>query len=101
MFSIPFIMLSGFFSNAKNFVPYLIPFKYICIFKWAYQLVVYNEFDEHTILTCNNPPNECFALGDIKFDESFKTSFAVISANAVFYGLIAFFLIYRFNKFNF
>ena len=95
------MMLSGFFSNADNFVPYLIPFKYFSLFKWGYQLFVYNEFDENSILYCNNPPNECFALGDVNFDESYNVSIGVSIAVGAFYGVFGFCMIYFFNKIKF
>ena len=92
------MMLSGFFSNADNFVPYLIPLKYFSLFKYGYQLFIYNEYDENSIMYCNNPPNECFALEDTDFDESFNLSIALPFAVAMFYGVIAFIMIHFFNK---
>lgn len=98
MFSIPLLMLSGFFSSSKNFVPYLIPFKYLSLFKWAYQLFIQNEFSDSPPLTCQNPPNPCNPLGNFDFDESMATSFAVASAVSLFFGILGFILVYALVK---
>lgn len=92
------MMLSGFFSNDSNFLPYLIPFKYISLFKYSYEILVYNEFKDNEPFVCSAPPNNCDTFADLNLKQSIATSFAVASSVGVFYLLIAFFVVYFFVK---
>ena len=44
MTNIPLLLLSGWFASASNFAPYLIPFKYLSLFKYGYQILNDIEF---------------------------------------------------------
>ena len=43
---IPLMLLSGFFVNQDNIVPVLYPFEFISPFKWGFQVLAYNEYDD-------------------------------------------------------
>lgn len=97
MFSIPLLLLSGYYSSDNNFVPYLFPFKYLSPFKWSYQVVAINEFKNNN-LNCNNAPYRCSPLEDLNFDESLETCFAVLASLGIFYAIIGFIILYVFVK---
>ncbi len=93
MFSIPLLILSGYFSPQQNFVPYLFPFKYVSIFKWIFQLLVTNEFTDDMI-TCLTPPQNCDPLAQYAFEESMAVDFAVLASVGVGFGIIAYLILY-------
>ena len=93
MFNIPLLVLAGYFSPQDNFVPYLIPFKYLSPFKWIYQMLITNEFADANI-SCMNPPDNCNPLESMNFAESMPVNFAVLSSVSVFYGAIGFLIVY-------
>ncbi len=86
--------LSGYFSPQDNFVPYLIPFKYLSHFKWAYQLLIENEFSGANI-SCMNPPDSCNPLESLDLSESMAVNFAVMASLTVFYGILGFLIVYK------
>lgn len=91
-------MLSGFFLSDDNFAPYLIPFKYFSLFKYCYQILIQNEFENNNPMTCSNPPDNCNPLPDLDFTESMATSFACSSAVGIFFGTVGFIILYYFVK---
>lgn len=92
------MMLSGFFSNDSNFVPYLIPFKYLSLFKYAYEILVINEFKDSEPFICSAPPENCDQFANLNLKNSIATAFAAASGLGLFYLLIAFFVVYYFVK---
>jgi hypothetical protein len=92
------LMLSGFFSNADNFAPYLIPIKYLSLFKWGYQIMIYNEVDGNLAYTCSNPPSECLSLGDLEFKESKLVSYIILSTLVVVYTFLGYIGVYYLVK---
>lgn len=42
---IPFMLFAGFFVNQNNIPVFLRPFEYISLFKYGYQVFMYNEYD--------------------------------------------------------
>ena len=97
MITIPLLLLSGYYSAQENFAPYLFPFKYISPFKWTYQLISLNEFNDLN-LNCSNSPTRCSPLADLNFEESIETCFGVLASLSIFYGLIGFIFVYSFVK---
>lgn len=91
-------MISGFFAVEDNYAPYLIPFKYLSLFKWAFQILILNEFTDATPLTCSNFPDKCDLLKDLGLDESINTAYAASSAVGIFFSIIAFLILYFFVK---
>ena len=91
------MVLGGYFSAQENFVVYLIPFKYISLFKWVFQLLIKNEFS-HANSTCMNPPESCSTLSDYNFDESLYVDFIIITAVSLICGLLGFLFVYFKNK---
>lgn len=98
MMTIPFLMVSGFFVPEDNYAPYLIPFKYVSLFKWTYQILILNEFTNGTPLTCSNPPKACDVLKDLDFNETMATAYAVASSVAVAFGIVSFLILVYYVK---
>lgn len=93
MINVNLLILGGFYSPQENFVPYLFPFKYISLFKWSYQLLLENEFNDN-FYTCQNPPSSCNPLIQYNFTESIAVDFAVTSAIGVIFAVIGYILVY-------
>jgi len=92
MFSIPLLLLSGFYAAAENFLPYMIPFKYISLFKYAFQVLVYMEFTDNQALNCTNDiTNPCDPLKD-KYDflEPFWVSLVCVGSLIIIFRTLAF-----------
>ncbi len=94
--------MSGFFANADNFAPYLIPFKYISFYKYAFQLLINNEFSDIQPFYCfNNSPQNCTPLANrFTFFEAYYQSFIAFVAVIIFFNIVAFYFIYKFAKFR-
>ena len=59
------MLLSGFFASYENFAPYLIPFEYISVFKYGFQILTGIEFSNMQALNCQNSlTNACDPLKD-------------------------------------
>jgi hypothetical protein len=43
---IPFMLFAGFFVNQDNIPKFLIPFEYLSIFKYGYQALMQNEYED-------------------------------------------------------
>jgi ABC-type multidrug transport system ATPase subunit/ABC-type multidrug transport system permease subunit len=100
MLMIPMLLLSGFFANADNYAPYLIPFKYLSPFKYAYQTAISLEFNNLQPLNCmNSNPNLCDPLpNQFFFLEPFWLSIVLLSAIIVFFKFWGFIFLYKFGK---
>lgn len=46
---IPFMLFAGFFVNQDNIPWFLKPFQYMSIFKYGFQALVYNEYQDLTL----------------------------------------------------
>lgn len=91
-------MISGFFAVEDTYAPFLIPFKYLSLFKWAFQIFIYNEFLDPKPLTCSNFPDKCDLLKDLGFNETINTAYAVSAAVGIFFSILAFTILYFFVK---
>jgi len=70
------ILTSGFFINIRD-IPYVFyPFKYISLFRYSYQALVYNEFDNNTDLDCHDPQKCILPMSD--FPESKELSIIIL-----------------------
>jgi len=100
MMMIPMMLLSGFFANAANYAPYLIPFKYLSPFKYAYQTATSLEFNGLQPLNCvNSTPNLCLPLPTtFYFLEPFYLSIILLCVIVVFFKLWGFFFLWKFAK---
>jgi ABC-type glutathione transport system ATPase component/ABC-type multidrug transport system permease subunit len=98
--TIPLLLLSGFFANANNFAPYLIPFKYLSMFKYGFQTLIHNEFQMLSPLNCQNlAPDMCTPMATrFTFLEPFYLDFVLITALIIFFKTISFILLYKFAK---
>ena len=99
VFSIPLLLLSGFFATSDNYAPYLKPFEYISVFKYAYQILTNIEFIEIQPLNCMNVgstnPIVCDPLKQrFTFLEPMYLSIILICVLIVFFNIIAFIIIY-------
>jgi len=54
---IPFMLFAGFFVNQDNIPKFLLPFEYLSIFKYGYQALMQNEYEDL--------PLECLGQTDI------------------------------------
>lgn len=91
-------MVSGFFASEDTYAPYLIPLKYISLYKYAFQLVLYNEFKNGNPMTCSNFPDKCDLLEELDFSESFGISYLCAVAVTIAFGIISFILLYKLVK---
>jgi hypothetical protein len=100
MFMIPLMLLSGFFANSDSYAPYLIPFKYLSPFKYAYQTLVSLEFEQLQPLNCfySNTITCAPLKSQFNFLESFSLSLILISALIIFYKFWGFIFLYKFAK---
>jgi len=92
------MILAGFFSSQENFAPYMIPLKYISIFKFGYQSLVTNEFDTNKPYTCSNPPDKCDQMADVDFTESFAVDMTMIGTIILLFFSISYFGLYYLVK---
>lgn len=98
IFTIPLMMLTGFFSPESNYVEYLIPLKYLSPFKYIYEVLILNEFKNSEPFLCSSPPNNCDTLADLKISNSYTTLFSCLSALGIFYLLLSFIIVYLYVK---
>ena len=98
--TIPLLILSGFFANADNFAPYLIPIKYLSFFKYGFQTVVHNEFSDLQPLNCQNLSGDtCSPMANrFTFLEPFYVTLILIAALSVFFNICSFLMLYFFAK---
>jgi len=98
--TIPLLLLSGFFANSRNFAPYLIPFEYVSIYKYAFQTLIHNEFTNLQPFYCFNSGNwKCYQyLTFNAFREPFYISLIGIACLYVLFKILSFIFIYYFNK---
>ena len=98
--TIPLLLLSGFFANANNFAPYLIPFKYLSMFKYGFQTLIHNEFQMLSPLNCQNlAPDMCTPMATrFTFLEPYYLDFVLITALIIFFKMISFIMLYKFAK---
>jgi ABC-type multidrug transport system permease subunit len=62
------MLFAGFFVNQDNIPRFLFPFHNISIFKYGFQALFQNEFQDLEIecMTSTNPKEKCDPLGDYK-----------------------------------
>lgn len=44
--NVTFMLFSGFFVNQDNIPVYLLPIEYLSLIKYAFQVFMYNEYDD-------------------------------------------------------
>lgn len=86
------MLLSGFFSAADNYVPYLIPFEYISAFKYAFQILITIEFRDIQPLNCmNSVVNPCDPLNvNYTFKEELWLSCLCLALLIIFFKILSF-----------
>ena len=92
------LIVSGFFAKENTYAKYLIPIKYISLFKWVFQILIMNEFKDGSPLTCSNYPDKCDLLADLNFKESMAVSYACTAATTIGFGLVAYILLHHLAK---
>lgn len=93
------LTLSGFFTAASNFAPYLIPFEYLSVYKYAYQLAVEIEFTHMQPLYCANDSVPCDPLVTrFNFKEPFFLSWILLCVLIIFFKVLAFVFLKAFAK---
>lgn len=98
--TVPLLLLSGFFASADNFAPYLIPFKYLSMFKYGYQTLIHNEFIDSSPLTClQSTPDMCSPMASrFTFLEPYYICFIAVASLVVFFNAIALFILWKTAK---
>lgn len=94
------LLLSGFFANADNFAPYLIPFKYLSLFKYGFQIFTHIEFSGLSPLNCLNlDPELCTPLATrFTYLEPYYLSIILIGVLIVVFKALGFLFLYLFAK---
>ena len=83
---VPFMLFAGFFVSQDNLLPVLIPFEYISLYKWSYQVYIQNEYDGLT-LSCYPTCNPLQSLG---FNETKNESIWSTAIVGVAYYILAY-----------
>jgi hypothetical protein len=96
--SVPLLLLSGFFANEDNFAPYLIPFKYLSVFKYTYQSLIHIEFTYIQPFNCFNTMQCVNYIQENTFVEPFYVSVIAIFALYFLFKILSFIFLYYFNK---
>jgi hypothetical protein len=99
LINLPLLLLSGFFANSQNFAPYVIPLQYISPYKYMYQSLVNNEFDNLTF-NCFNMDTENCSTYTVKLTiaETLDVSIASLLLITVLFNLLAFTFIYKYAR---
>jgi len=99
-FSIPLLLLSGFFANQDNFAPYMKAFEYFSVFKYGFQILTEIEYTNIQPLNCSNstvlPCNPM--VQRFNFREAFWVSCMLIPILIIFFKTIAFISMYLKSK---
>jgi len=83
---IPFFVLAGFFVNQDSIPVWLIEFEYLSVFKWMFQALAINEFDD---LTLNCSPS-CDPFQTLNFSEPFVACIGGLIGIGVLFRILAF-----------
>lgn len=97
---IPFMLFAGFFVNQNNIPVYLIEFQYLSIFKYGFQALALNEYQDLD-LACMHAKNfgeQCNPLGELDFPESLETSILALVAMYVGCNFIALLIMMSLSK---
>ena len=86
---IPLMLLSGFFVNQDNMLPVLIPFKYISLFKYGYQVFTQNKYKD---LDLDCYP-DCDPIKTYDFDETMGEGIIATAAVGVGFYILAYVLL--------
>ena len=81
------ILTSGYFINVKDIPAIFYPFKYISLFRYSYQALIYNEFEHIEDFKCLNPELCIDPRKD--FPESKVVSIIVLAGLAFFFNVVA------------
>lgn len=100
VFSIPLLLLSGFFANQDNFAPYLKALEYFSVFKYGFQILTEIEYTNIQPLNCwNNLNSPCDPMVQrFNFREAFWVSCMLIGILIIFFKTIAFIALYLKSK---
>merc|ERR1712146_677728 len=73
---IPFMLFAGFFVNQNNIPWFLKEFEYLSIFKYGYQALILNEYNDLTLpcMEAKNFAEQCNPLGEMAFTQDLPTS---------------------------
>lgn len=95
LFNIPLLLLSGFFANQNNFVPYMKALEYISVFKYGFQVLTGIQYSENQALNCsNNLIGYCDPISQrFDFREAFWLSCILIAILIIVFKTLAFMLI--------
>lgn len=85
---VPFFAFAGFFVNQDRIPVFFYPFKYMSIFKWAFQASAINEFTDLQ-LNCAIPA-QCDALAQHDFDEPIEWCFGALAISGFVLRLFAY-----------
>ena len=85
----PLFLFSGFFVNQNNILPILTPFEYLSPFKYSFQALAINEYDDLS-LSCHP---QCDPLRELDFDMTLEESVAGLAAVGVSVYLIAYIIL--------
>ena len=80
---IPFMLFAGFFVSSDNIPIFLIEFQYISFFKYSYQALMLNQYEdlELACMDTSLPEKEqCDPLGNFDSPEDMQTSIIILAA---------------------
>lgn len=89
---IPFMLFAGFFVDSESIPDPLKPFEYISIFKYGYQALFLNEFEDLELDCMDNtlpPAEQCDPINDFDSPQSLENSMIALGALWVIMYLIA------------
>ena len=97
---IPFMLFAGFFVNQNNIPWFLKEFEYLSIFKYGFQALVLNEFQDLQLkcMTETNFGDKCNPLGEMDFREDLPTSILALVAMYVGCNFIALLIMMSLSK---
>lgn len=88
---VPQMLFAGFFVNQENVPSFLWPLHHLSAFKYAYQVLVLNEFSdsEMACMKTTDPTEFCDPLGDYNSPQTIASSFLVLGILTAVFFLMA------------
>ena len=88
---VPQMLFAGFFVNQENVPAFLWPLHHLSVYKYAYQILVVNEFTDGELacLKTSEPSEFCDPIGDYNSPQTMATSFIALGVITVCFFLIA------------
>jgi hypothetical protein len=96
---IPFMLFAGFFVNQEQIPKFLIEFQYLSIFKYGYQALMLNEYEDLEIPCMKDTGfNKCSPLESFNSPQSCTVSIVAIVVMYVGCNLISWLIMVKLSK---